>query len=189
MKFWNCFWYLIIVSILAFFVGRILPKKWFRADLFPYRTYKLEKEGRIYDKLNIRKWQNKVPDMSKVFPKMMPPKKITADCYERMPRMIQETCVAEFIHGMNCVAGLYCLKLYPGLGGIIIVLLYTFLFNLPYMLIQRYNRPRLIALSKRLKERARHLATFGAKGELQTNGDVDSELQYGRGTQLLCKGD
>jgi len=189
MRFWNCFWYLIQISIAAFFVGRLLPKNWFRAEVFPYRAFGFEKDGRFYDKLKIRKWQNKVPDMSRILPFMMPAKKIGPDAYVKMPRMIQETCVAEFIHGLNCIAGLYCLKLYPGMGGIIISFLYAFIFNMPYMLIQRYNRPRLIELGKRLEKRERYQARFHAKGEEKTNEYVNPELQYGRGSQLLCKSD
>lgn len=71
MEFWKCFWYLIITGIVAFFVGRLLPKMWFRPDLFPYRSYKFEKDGQIYDKLKIRKWQNKVPDMSRILTKLL----------------------------------------------------------------------------------------------------------------------
>ena len=189
MRFWSCFWYLIQISIVAFFVGRLLPKKWFCADKFPWKMWTFEKDGNFYDKLKVRKWQNKVPDMSKILPFMMPAKKISPDTYVKMPRMIQETCVAEFIHGLNCIAGLYCLKLYPGVGGIIITLLYAVVFNIPYMLIQRYNRPRLIKLSKRLEERERHMARLQAKGEGKINESVNPELQYGRGSQLLCKSD
>jgi len=152
VKFWRCFWYFIITGVIAFFVGRLLPKKWFRADMFPYRSYKFEQEGRIYDKLNIRKWQNKVPDMSKILPFMMPAKNLSGNFRERLPRMLQETCVAELIHTLNCFAGLYCLKLYPGIGGVIILILYITLFNLPFIIIQRYNRPRLQRLHNRVKE-------------------------------------
>ncbi len=155
MKFWRCFFYLVIISVIAFFVGRLLPKSWFRANKPPYRTCRFEKEGRIYEKLHIRKWQNKLPDMSKILPFMMPPKSLAANCETKLPRMIQETCVAEFIHGMNCLVSLYCLKLFSGIGGVIIVLLYAVLFNIPYIIIQRYNRPRLIKLLKRFEERAK----------------------------------
>ena len=160
-NFWKCFWYLIITGIVAFFVGRILPKKWFRADLFPYRALNFEDNGRFYDKFGVRKWQNKVPDMSRILPFMMPPKKLTGNYKERLPRMLQETCVAELIHMLNCVVGLYCLKLYPGIGGAIIYLLYVFIFNLPYVMIQRYNRPRLLGLLRRVEkeaERGEHAA-------------------------------
>ena len=150
MNFWKCFCFLIITGVIAFFAGRILPKKWFRADLFPYRSYKFELDGRIYDKLHIRKWQNKVPSMSKILPFMMPAKNLSGDYKKRLPRMLQETCVAELIHTLNCFVGLYCLKLYPGVGGVIILILYITLFNLPFIIIQRYNRPRLMRLAKRV---------------------------------------
>ena len=150
MNFWKCFCCLIITGVIAFFAGRILPKKWFRADLFPYRSYKFEQDGRIYDKLHIRKWQNKVPSMSKILPFMMPAKNLSGDYKKRLPRMLQETCVAELIHTLNCFVGLYCLKLYPGVGGVIILILYITLFNLPFIIIQRYNRPRLMRLAKRV---------------------------------------
>ena len=161
--FWKCFWYLVSTGIVAFLVGRILPKKWFRPDLFPYRALKFEDYGRFYDKFGVRKWQNKVPDMSRILPFMMPPKKLTGNYKERLPRMLQETCVAELIHVLNCVAGLYCLKLYSGIGGLIIYLLYVLIFNLPYVVIQRYNRPRLLRILWRVekeaeKERGEHAA-------------------------------
>jgi len=146
--FWRCFWYLIITGVIAFFAGRLLPKNWFRPDLFPYRSYKFEQDGRIYNKLKIRKWQNIVPDMSRIFPKWMPPKNLSGNYKERLPRMLQETCVAEMIHSLLCITGLYCLKLYPGIGGVIIVFLYIVFLNLPFIIIQRYNRPRLLRIMK-----------------------------------------
>ena len=141
---------MIITGVIAFFVGRLLPKKWFRADLFPYRSFRFEQDGRIYDKIHIRKWQNKLPNMSKILPFMMPAKNLSGDYKKRLPRMLQETCVAELIHTLNCFVGLYCLKLYPGVGGVIILILYITLFNLPFIIIQRYNRPRLMRLAKRV---------------------------------------
>ena len=176
MKFWDCFWYLIIISIAAFFVGRILPKKWFRAELFPYRSYGFEKNGRIYEKLYIRRWINKMLDMSRILPFMMPPKRLTGDCEKRLPRMIQETCVAEFIHGTNCIAGLYCLWLYPGVGGVIIALIYAAVFNLPYMIIQRYTRPQLVRLGCRFEERNKRRAEQYAEKEKKTDENADPEL-------------
>ena len=188
MRFWSCFWYLIWISIAAFFIGRLLPKKWFCADMFPWKVWNFEKSGRIYEKLRIRKWMNKVPDMSRILPFMMPAKKIEFGKLDKMDVMIRETCVAEFIHGMNCILGLRCLKLYPGMGGIVIAFLYAFVFNIPYMLIQRYNRPRLIELSNRLKIRELQRAKHYDKREVEINENSDSELQHGRGSQFVCQG-
>ena len=59
--------------------------------------------------------------------------------------MIQETCIAELVHGVLCIAGLYCFQIWPGTGGLLIAAL-NVLGNLPYIIIQRFNRPRLVRL-------------------------------------------
>ena len=66
--------------------------------------------------------------------------------------MIQETCVAELVHGLLCLSGLACLKLWPGMGGAIITLL-NLVVNLAYVAIQRYNRPRLLRLLRNTEKR------------------------------------
>ena len=35
------------------------------------------------------------------------------------------------------------LKIWPGAGGVLITVIYIVLGNLPFIIIQRYNRPRL----------------------------------------------
>jgi len=153
MNFWKCFRYLVFIGVVAFPVGRILPKKWFFADMFPYRSYRFEDEGRYYDKFKIRYWQSKVPDMSKILPQCIPAKNLSGNFRERLPRILQETCIAELIHSLLCFAGLYCMKLWPGVGGVIISLINIFILNLPFIIIQRYNRPRLSKLYEKVKER------------------------------------
>ncbi len=143
LNFIKCFCYLITISILSFLIGRCLPSSWFHAEQFPYRSFRFEKDGSIYNALHIRKWQNKLPDMSKLFPKLMPSKSLKGDMKYQLPLMLRETCVAEFVHMLLCIASLYCRRLYPGSGGVIIICIYIVVFNLPYILIQRYNRPRL----------------------------------------------
>ena len=154
MKFLHCALYLAITGIIAFLVGRIVPKSWFQEDRFPYRSY--PGEQKLYRALRVKKWQSKVPDMSRIFPALMPAKKLTADTFANLQGMIQETCVAEMIHSLLLLTGLACLAIWPGAGGIILTLVYILLGNLPFIMIQRYNRPRLqklLAMQRRKNER------------------------------------
>ncbi len=151
--FLSCVVYLILISASGFLLGRLLPKSFFCGSRFPYKSYAFEKNGKIYLKLNIQHWQNKVPDMSKLFPWCMPAKNLAGDYKSRLPEMIQETCIAELTHKLLCIAGLYCIKLYPGWRGFLIAFLYSVVFNLPFVLIQRYNRPRLMRVEKKLQIR------------------------------------
>lgn len=154
MGFWGCVKYLAATGIVSFIVGRILPKKWFHHDKFPYMLYQFEHEGRLYEKLRIRSWHRKLPDMSRILPKLMPAKRITFNETHRLPEMIRETCVAELIHGLLCFAGLHCVSIWQGAGGTLLAML-NILGNLPFILIQRYNRPRLVRLMSNAEKRRR----------------------------------
>ena len=90
------------------------------------------------------------PHMSRLFKKLMPEKKLTQKTAQDLPLMIQETCVAELTHGLLCFAGLALLKIWRGPGGVILTVIYIVFGNLPFLLIQRYNRPRLVRLYERM---------------------------------------
>lgn len=152
-EFLQCIIYLAGIGIVSFVLGRIVPKRWFRAEAFPYRCFDFEREGRIYEKLKIRKWQSKVPDMSRILPFVMPKKRLLQGFEGKLPRMIQETCVAEWIHTVLSIAGLLCLGIWPGPGGIVVTVIYVLLGNIPFIIIQRYNRPRLLRMQKKLLQR------------------------------------
>lgn len=153
MKFLNCVFYLMAVGVIGFFAGRGIPKSWLKPNKGIFRCRLYENEGKLYERIGIKKWQKKVPDMSRILPFMMPPKNLQGDYQSRLSVMILETCKAELTHVVLCVIGLPVLKLIPGKGGMIVYLLYVVVFNLPYILIQRYNRPRLIRLYEKQKQK------------------------------------
>ena len=151
MEFIKCILHIAGIGILSFLIGRVVPASWFQEDRFPYRCYTWEQGGRFYRHFGIHKWQSKVPDMSKIFPGIMQEKKVTEHFQEELPRMITETCIAEWIHALLCVAVLPCLWIWPGWGGIVFTLIYIFA-NIPFILIQRYNRPRLIGIRNKMNK-------------------------------------
>ena len=59
-----CLCYAAGLGVLYFFLGRLLPKRWLHPDKFPFRTYAWEEK--LWKALQIRKWQAKVPDMSRL---------------------------------------------------------------------------------------------------------------------------
>lgn len=155
MGFWYCVIYIAVLGVLSFIIGRLLPKGWFHADRFPYKT--AAGEQKIYQALRVKSWQSKVPDMSKLFRHIMPAKKMTAETVADIPRMLEETCVAELTHTLLSILGLAMLWLWPGWGGIIVTIIYILLGNVPFIIIQRYNRPRLqrlYAMQQRKRERS-----------------------------------
>ena len=152
-NFFLCLTYMLTLGLVFFLLGRVFPKSWLRPDQFPFRTFTWEEK--LWKALKIRKWQAKVPDMSKLLPKLMPAKALTQKTAQNLPLMIEETCVAELTHGLLCFAGLYLLKIWPGTGGAILAVIYILLGNLPFLLIQRYNRPRLQRLLEKQSRRTK----------------------------------
>lgn len=149
-----------IISILSTFLGSLLPKKWFDHDRFPYRSYPFEKDGKLYLRLKIHKWQKKVPDMSKVFPKLIPPKKLDRANAAALKVLVRETCVAEFVHTFLSLVAWVLAELMPGRGVKALKWLYILLGNVPYILIQRYNRPRLVQLLKKMESKERRVSSY-----------------------------
>ena len=172
-----CLCYAAGLGVLSFFLGRLLPKRWLHPDKFPFRTYAWEEK--LWKALQIRKWQAKVPDMSRLFKKLMPAKALTQKTAQDLPIMIQETCVAELTHGLLCFAGLALLKIWRGPGGVILTVIYIVFGNLPFLLIQRYNRPRL----QRLLE-SKAAAPIERKPK---HANPDFKLQHRSRTQFLRK--
>lgn len=140
----RCLVYLAAIGAVFFYIGRLLPGNWFHGDRFPFRCFAFERDGRVYEKLGIRRWKDKVPDMSRILPRVMLPKRLGWGVQpERVERMIQETCIAEFVHMILFVLGFGCVLLWDGPGGWMVAVVYNLLGNVPFILIQRYNRPRL----------------------------------------------
>ena len=151
----GCIIYLISIGVLSFVIGRLLPKSLFRYDRFPFRLFAAEQGGKLYLRLGVRRWKDALPDMSKVFPGIMPPKTLPFHCSApALIRMIQETCVAEWTHVMLCVLGFGCVFIWNGACGWAAALLFA-AGNLPYIVIQRYNRPKLLRILEKREERQR----------------------------------
>ena len=163
-KFWACFIYCASIGILAHYVGLALSNHHhFRIGRFPWRALSWEREGRFWqDTLNVRGWMNSVPDMSRIMSDMVPKRLDPPVTVEKLDVLIRETCVAEMIHWLLTLFGFGCLLIWKGIGGLILSLMFAF-GNLPFVIIQRYNRPSLMRLRNRL------LRAKGGVAEVDTN--------------------
>ena len=160
MRILYCVLYMLLLGVLCFPFGRLLARIPFRADRFPFRAFPFERDGKAYAKIGIRNWQNKAPDISRLLPWIVPRKQITGKPdADMLKRMINETCVAELTHFLLCLAGAVLLRIWPGPGGAVLFAAYVLLGNIPFILIQRYNRPRLQKLllaAERREQREGH---------------------------------
>lgn len=146
MGFVNCIVYLVCSGVVIFFIGRIYPRKWILPDRFPFKSYAFEKNGRLYEKLNIKRWKTKLPDASmilgKLFPWLMPTKRMEGNSAKKAAVLYKETCVAEMTHFFSALTGFLCVRIWKKSGLGIVVSILNALWHIPFILIQRYNRPR-----------------------------------------------
>ena len=73
MYFLKCVLWCAMAGTLGFFFGRLLSKCPLEPGKGLFRSFRFEKNGALYERLNIRRWQAKVPDMSRLIPFLMPP--------------------------------------------------------------------------------------------------------------------
>ena len=145
--------YIAALGILSHFVGQALPRAHFDPQKFPYRSADWENGGKVYEKLGIKHWKDRLPDMSKIMPDMVK-KKMSAVKSQGMDVLIAETCVAECVHWALILLSLGIFFFWRGAWAVVFWLVYNLLGNLPFIIIQRYNRPRLVMLEQRRKRRA-----------------------------------
>ena len=87
----------LVMGLLSFLIGEMMPRKNFDYRAFPYAAYTWEKHGDIYLKLGINRWKDKVPDMSRYIPHTFRKKIGVMRSPEHVEGLIRETCVAELV--------------------------------------------------------------------------------------------
>lgn len=140
-------------GLLSFVFGQSLPRRWFHPQRAFYKCFDWEDGGKIYLKLGVHKWKDLVPDMSRIIPGVFKKKAGKALTPEMMWRLVQETCVAELVHWLLVVVvSPAVFAAIGGFAGIACAALYA-AGNLVFVIIQRYNRPRLLEIHKRMEKR------------------------------------
>ncbi len=155
-RFWMGVVYVAIIGALSNVFAIFINRDKLDENKRPFKSRKWEKNGKVYDKLAIRKWKSKVPDMSKILPFLRPKKVVSGTTAKDIRELIKETCVAELVHTALILLSLGVLFICPGKLGVILYI-FCFIGNLPFILIQRYNRPQYIIAEERLSRREERL--------------------------------
>ena len=87
--------------------------------------------------------------MSRIMGDMVKKKLPDGNTPEGLRVLVLETCVAECVHWWLAVASLGIFFFWRGGWAVVFCLVYNLLGNLPFQIIQRYNRPRLRRLAEK----------------------------------------
>lgn len=142
----------LIDALLAFVIRHLLPAKWFNFRLKRFHISK--RERKIYEKLQIKKWKDKIPELGK-FANFRKNKVEDPTNNEYVERFILECCYGEGVHLSSIILGFLIILMYPKyclMLGIPVAIANGIIHCLSFMIL-RYNRPKLMVLFERNKRR------------------------------------
>lgn len=145
--------YLLALSALAHPLGQALPRRWFHWEKWPWAAASFEQGGRFWRRLGVHRWKDKVPDMSRLMGDMVK-KKLQPQGRTDYVLLVQETCVAECVHFVLMLLAFGAFFFCRSGWIVFFVAIYILLGNLPFWIIQRYNRPRLVRLAQKAGKKA-----------------------------------
>lgn len=134
----------IIISVVSTVVSIKLPVSCFDYKKWQFRVRTFEKNGDIYQHFfKVRKWKNHIPELGDFIKSIFPKKQILGLSRDYLYRFAAETCRAEFAHWCIIFSS-FIFKFWNGAAMSIFIVLLAIVLNFPYIIIQRYNRPRII---------------------------------------------
>lgn len=135
-----------LVSLIVGYSAHRLPLHRLDHDTSLTRLRPFEHGGRVYERrLRITRWKDRVPEAGQVFAGGVSKRTVTrAD----LDRYLIETRRAELTHwGIMAAAPLFLLWNPPAIW--LLMVAYALVANLPCLVIQRYNRARVLRILER----------------------------------------
>lgn len=144
-----CFIIWPLLQVLAAFICRMLPDRFLNAGSFYFKPHSWEKSGRIYEHVfKIRKWKKYLPDGGAAVKGGYRKKRLTDFSDVNLKRFLLESCRAELTH-LFAIPPFILFGLFVQPYVVALMLFYAVLVNMPCIVSQRYNRPRVAALLNR----------------------------------------
>jgi len=130
------------------YVAHALPERLFRPGKAfgrALQTRRWEDSGRFYRRLGIRRWKELLPEAGALYRGGFNKSRLISADRAHLERFLSETNRAELSHWLTFISGASFFLWNPWWVGLF-MMGYAAATNLPFIAIQRYNRPRLAAL-------------------------------------------
>jgi glycosyl-4,4'-diaponeurosporenoate acyltransferase len=150
-------WQLVVVNVLAWLVIHLgipyvitrLPGSRFSIRRWPCRPFRRERDGRGYERhVGVRWWKDRLPDGAALFRGGFRKKHLRTRDADYLDRFLAETCRGEIAHWLVLACAILFFAWNPWPIGLLMVA-YAVAANAPCILVQRYNRLRLLRLLSR----------------------------------------
>lgn len=125
-----------------------LPLRVLDHDTALTRLRRWERGGRAYERLHIRRWKDRLPELGAVFRGGVSKRALPSSGPADLRRFAAETRRAELVHWAIPLVTPVFLVWNPA-GLFVAMVLYAVVANVPCLVVQRYNRGRLLRLIER----------------------------------------
>jgi glycosyl-4,4'-diaponeurosporenoate acyltransferase len=113
-----------------------------------YEPRRWEQEGTVYQKwFHVRKWKGFLPDGAALFEGGFSKKRLLSHDMDHLNRFAEETRRGEIAHWAVIVIS-PIFALFNRWFVVLIMIGYALMTNLPCIVVQRYNRPKLLRLTQ-----------------------------------------
>ena len=146
-----CFLVWPALQVAAALISLYLPDRYFSPDSYFFRAHHFEKEGRIYDSIfRVSHWKHLLPDGGAILKKRgFKKKKLEGHSKEYLDRFLVESARGELTHWLAIIP-FWVFGFFTPPRVMWYMLVYALLVNLPCIIAQRYNRPRIKKLLSRI---------------------------------------
>lgn len=144
--------YIILVGLIVGFVFALIPQSFFNKNFRKFRLLEFEQDGKFYSKyFKINVWKDKLPQFSELTKFGFNKASLNTVSSEYLKTFYVETMRAELSHWfLILVTPVY---LFFSEKILLPLVIFGNIFgNLPFIMIQRYNRGRILKLLNHLKK-------------------------------------
>ena len=146
-----CFIVWPILQVGAALICLYLPNKLLSSDNFIFRSRRFEKEGELYENyFKVRRWKHLLPDGGTILKKhAFRKKKLDNFSKDHLNRFLIESARGELTHWLAIIP-FWVFGFFAPEQVIWYMFIYALLANLPCIIAQRYNRPRVQRLLSKM---------------------------------------
>ncbi len=138
------------MSIVITYICEKIPKEMYSYKNWLLRERKWEKRGVIYQRLlKVKSWKKYLIELNDFIKSVFPKKHIPEYSKEYLSRYLMECCKSELTHWM-IIFSTFLFWVFNDFNTFFTMLLVAVALNLPYIIIQRYNRPRILQIIKHM---------------------------------------
>jgi glycosyl-4,4'-diaponeurosporenoate acyltransferase len=137
---------LFLDSLFMTFLGQKIPLKFFSPKIWLFKERLWEKGGDIYQQLfRVKSWKTSLPEVGDFIKSVFKKKHLWEFTKDYLSCFILESCKAELTHWIIIVSA-FLISWWDRISVSWAVFWFSVLLNSPYIIIQRYNRPRILKL-------------------------------------------